>query len=73
MSDKSTPEHELIPPHKLMSTKDAEAMLATFRVSKHQIPKIFSKDPAISGLGAKVGQIVEVERLDGSKSYRLIV
>ena len=53
--------------------KDAEEVLATFRVSRHQIPRIFAKDPALAGLGAKVGQIVEVTRLDGSKCYRLIV
>ena len=56
-----------------MSTKDAEAILATFRVSKYQIPKIFAKDPAIADLGAKAGQVIEVERLDGSKNYRLVV
>ncbi len=73
MPDKTTPDHDLIPPHKLMSTKDAEAILATFRVSKYQIPKIFAKDPAIADLGAKAGQVIEVERLDGSKNYRLVV
>jgi len=73
LPDKEAPTHELIPQHKLLSTKDAEAVLSTFRVSKHQIPKIFSKDPALAGLGAKPGQIVEVTRLDDSKCYRLVV
>jgi len=56
-----------------MPAKDAEEMLATFRVSKHLIPKIFAKDAALAGMGAKPGQIVEVTRLDGSKCYRLVV
>jgi DNA-directed RNA polymerase subunit H len=73
LPDKDAPVHELIPQHKLLSVKDAEEVLATFRVSRHQIPKIFAKDPALAGLGAKVGQIVEVTRLDDSKCYRLVV
>ena len=39
-----------------MSAKDAEEMLATFRVSKHLIPKIFAKDAALAGMGAKPGK-----------------
>ena len=73
MPDKEAPIHELIPQHKLLSVKDAEEVLSTFRVSKHQIPKIFTSDPALAGLGAKAGQIVEVTRLDDSKCYRLVV
>ena len=73
MPEKDAPSHELIPQHKLMSAKDAEEMLATFRVSKHLIPKFFAKDAALAGMGAKPGQIIEVTRLDGSKCYRLIV
>jgi len=63
----------LIPEHKLLSKEDAEKVLAEFRVSRLQIPKIRAKDAALLGMGAKVGQIVEVKRLDGSVNYRLVV
>jgi len=56
-----------------MTVKDAEEILATFRVSRLQIPRIKAKDPALAGTGAKVGQVVEVTRLDGSKCYRLVI
>jgi len=48
-------------------------VLADFRVSRLQIPKIKAKDAALVGKGAKVGQIVEITRLDGSLHYRLVV
>jgi len=38
-----------------MSKDDAEKMLAEFRVSRLQIPKIKAKDPALLGTGAKGG------------------
>ena len=73
MADKEAPSHELIPEHRLLSKDDAEKVLAEFRVSRLQIPKIRAKDTALLGMGAKAGQIVGVKRLDGSLNYRLVV
>lgn len=73
MPEKEAPVHELMPQHKLLPAKESEEILAEYRVSKHQIPKIRAKDPALAGIGAKAGQLVEVTRLDGSKCYRLVV
>ena len=63
----------MIPEHGLLSKEDAEKVLAGFRVSRLQIPKIRAKDAALIGKGAKAGQVVEVKRLDGSQYYRLVV
>ena len=73
MADKDAPSHEIIPQHKVLSKDDAEKVLAEFRVSRLQIPKIRAKDAALLGTGAKVGQLVEITRLDDSKYYRLVV
>ncbi|MFA6214510.1 MAG: DNA-directed RNA polymerase subunit H [Candidatus Micrarchaeia archaeon] len=73
MADKDAPSHEIIPGHKALSKDDAEKILAEFRVSRLQIPKIRAKDPALLGTGAKAGQVVEISRLDDSKYYRLVV
>ena len=73
MADKDAPSHEIIPEHKVLSKENAEKVLADFRVSRLQIPKIRAKDAALIGKGAKAGQIVEVSRLDGSQYYRLVV
>ncbi len=38
-----------------------------------QIPKIKVKDAALEGMGAKAGQMVKVDREDGSVNYRLVI
>lgn len=73
MTEQNTPSHELIPKHKPLSKDEGEKILAEFRASRLQIPKIKIKDAALVGTGAKVGQIVEITRLDGSLYYRLVV
>jgi len=63
----------LIPPHRILSKEEGEKLLVEFKVLQSRIPKIHLKDAALSGKGAKVGQIVEIKRLDGSLNYRLVV
>lgn len=67
------PSHELVPQHKLLSKDETEKILTQYRASRLQLPKIRVKDAALSGSGAKAGQIVEIIRLDGSTYYRLVV
>jgi len=57
----------------LLSKENSEKVLAEYRVSRLQIPKIKAKDPSLAGKGAKAGQVVEIKRLDGSQNYRLVV
>ena len=73
MADKDAPSHEIIPEHKVLSKDDTEKVLADFKVSRLQIPKIRVKDAALAGKGAKAGQIVGITRLDGSQYYRLVI
>ncbi|MCX8197183.1 MAG: DNA-directed RNA polymerase subunit H [Candidatus Micrarchaeota archaeon] len=73
MSQTKAPLHELVPLHELLSKEESEKVLATYRVSRYQIPKIKAKDPALAGLGAKPGDIVKITRNDGSFHYRLVV
>jgi DNA-directed RNA polymerase subunit H len=73
LADKEAPSHELIPEHVLLSKENSEKILAEYKVSRLQIPKIKAKDPALLGKGAKVGQIVEIKRLDGSQHFRLVI
>ncbi|MCX8194598.1 MAG: DNA-directed RNA polymerase subunit H [Candidatus Micrarchaeota archaeon] len=73
MPERQPPSHELIPQHRLLKKEEAEKVLAEFKVSALQIPKIKAKDAALIGTGAKAGQIVEITRSDGSRNYRLVV
>ncbi|MEM4554927.1 MAG: DNA-directed RNA polymerase subunit RpoH/Rpb5 C-terminal domain-containing protein [Candidatus Anstonellaceae archaeon] len=73
LSKAKAPAHQLVPLHELFSKEESEKMLATYRVSRHQIPKIKAKDPALAGLGAKPGDIIKITRKDGSFNFRLVV
>jgi len=56
-----------------LKKEEADKVLAEYKVSAQQIPKIKVKDAALIGSGAKPGNIVEITRQDGSKNYRLVV
>ena len=58
--------------HRVLGKEEAEKILAQYKVSRLQIPKIRTKDAALIGKGAKPGQIIEVRRLDGSAHYRMV-
>ena len=73
MPERESPSHELIPQHKLLPKDECEKLLAEFKVTRLQIPKIKVKDAGLAGMGVKAGQIIEVSRQDGSKNYRLVI
>jgi len=73
LSESKAPEHELVPEHSLLSKDEGEKLLAEYKVSRLNIPKIKLKDAALAGKGAKAGGIVKITRKDGSVNYRLIV
>jgi len=67
--------HILQSKHIKLSEKEVETLLEKFNVSKAQIPKIFSNDPAIPE-NCKVGDIIKIERKEGEKTniyYRVVV
>ncbi|MGC9037384.1 MAG: DNA-directed RNA polymerase subunit RpoH/Rpb5 C-terminal domain-containing protein [Candidatus Micrarchaeia archaeon] len=66
-------EHYLVPPHRILSEKEAERVLAELKIPASKLPKIFVTDPQAKKLGAKVGQIIEIDRGEDGKYYRLVV
>ena len=67
--------HILQPEHSKLSEKDAEKLLLDFNVSKSQIPKILSNDPALPE-GCAVGDIISISRKEKDKTnqyYRVVV
>lgn len=63
--------HILQPKHIKLSEKEAEALLKNLNVSKAQLPKILSTDPALAE-GCNVGDIIKIERKTGVY-YRVVV
>ena len=67
--------HILQPKHIKLKEEEAEKLLEKFNISKSQLPKILSSDPALSE-DCEVGDIIEIERKDKDKInlyYRVVV
>jgi DNA-directed RNA polymerase subunit H len=69
--------HKLVPKHTILTEEEAKEVLKSFDIDANSLPKILSKDPAVKQLGAKVGDIVKIERESEtagvSVAYRKVV
>ena len=54
---------------KILTEKEKENLLEKFSIEKLQMPRIFSTDAAAGALGAKVGDVIQIERNDGTGKY----
>lgn len=67
--------HILQPKHSKLNKKDAEELLSKLNISKAQLPKILSTDPALPE-GCIVGDVIKIERKEGDKVhiyFRIVV
>ena len=67
--------HVLQPKHIKLSEKDAEELLTKLNISKSQLPKILSNDPALPE-DCIVGDVLKIERKEGDELsiyYRVVV
>ena len=67
--------HILQPKHLKLKEKEAQEVLEEFNVSKAQLPKILSNDPALPE-GCEIGDIVKIERKEEEKVhtyYRVVI
>ncbi|MEX0933060.1 MAG: DNA-directed RNA polymerase subunit RpoH/Rpb5 C-terminal domain-containing protein [Candidatus Pacearchaeota archaeon] len=68
--------HTLQPKHTKLNEKDAQELLEKLNISRSQIPKIFSNDPALPEK-CGVGDVIKIERkiADGNTGlyYRVVV
>ncbi len=69
--------HILQPKHTKLKEKEAEDILEKLNISKAQLPKILSSDPALPE-GCSVGDIIKIERKDPESEkinlyYRVVV
>jgi DNA-directed RNA polymerase subunit H len=70
-------DHELVPEHVLLTPEEAEEVLKEYKAEAPQLPKISVNDPAAKEIGAKVGDIIKVNRKSytakQSVFYRLVI
>ncbi len=69
--------HELVPKHVLLKPGEAKEVLERYHIKPFQLPYIKSSDPAVRGIGAKLGDVVRVIRKSAtageSDFYRYVV
>ncbi|VVC03563.1 DNA-directed RNA polymerase subunit H [Candidatus Bilamarchaeum dharawalense] len=66
----------LVPEMKVLSDAEKTKVLSKYRINEHQLPKMYSKDPAAVALKATAGNLIKVERNDGTgkyTTYRIVV
>jgi DNA-directed RNA polymerase subunit H (RpoH/RPB5) len=63
--------HILQPKHTKLSAKESDELLKKLNISKAQLPKILSDDPALPE-GCNVGDIIKIDRSSGVY-YRVAV
>lgn len=68
--------HTLQPKHSKLNEKESAEILEKLNISKSQLPKIFSSDPALPE-GSDVGDVIMIERKDAEGKlntyYRVVV
>ena len=67
--------HILQPKHYKLSEKDAQQILEKLNISKSQLPKILSSDPALPE-DCEVGNVIKIERKSDDQIvlyYRVVV
>lgn len=63
-------ESELVPVHRIMSASDIEELLKARGIVVNNLPKILFGDPQVKKLGAKPGDVLEIDRDDGGMKYK---
>jgi len=60
-----------------MTEEEAAQLLGQYHITVDQLPKIFSEDPAVKTIGAKVGDVIRIIResqtAGRAESYRLVI
>ncbi len=61
---------------KVLGEAEKTKVLKRYGITEDQLPKMFSTDPAAVALKAKAGDVIRIERNDGTvkySGYRVIV
>lgn len=69
--------HKLVPKHRIMSEDEKDDILERYGITINQLPRIRLRDPAVMELGAREGDLIEIEResrtAGKTKYYRIVV
>lgn len=68
--------HSLVPKQIILKEEEIEQIMKKFNIAKEQLPKILTNDAVVKALGAKIGDVIKIERPSftaGSTVYYRIV
>ncbi|MDD5171927.1 MAG: DNA-directed RNA polymerase subunit RpoH/Rpb5 C-terminal domain-containing protein [Candidatus ainarchaeum sp.] len=68
--------HMLVPEMKVIGDAEKTKLLSKFGINETQLPRISSRDPAAVALKAVPGNIIRIDRNDGTgkyTTYRVVV
>lgn len=69
--------HELVPKHRILPEEEAQEVLEKYNIDPLQLPKLYVTDKVAIRIGAKAGDIVEIERrsptAEVSYAYRIVI
>jgi DNA-directed RNA polymerase subunit H (RpoH/RPB5) len=61
--------HKMVPEMKILTDSEKSKVLSKYGVNEKQLPRMSSSDPAAMALKAMPGDIVKIERDDGTGKY----
>ncbi len=61
--------HKLVSDMKVLSEAEKKKVLEKYGINENQLPRILSTDPAVVALKAEPGNIIKIERDDGTGKY----
>lgn len=68
--------HQNVPLHEVLSSEEAKEVLARYKVTPEQLPKIRAVDPAVQVVKAQPGDIIRITRRSPTAgvavAYRLV-
>jgi DNA-directed RNA polymerases I, II, and III subunit RPABC1 len=68
--------HDFVPEMKVLGEAEKTKLLHKYGINESQLPKIFSSDPSAVAIKVKVGDVLKIERDDGTGkyfSYRVVI
>ena len=65
-------DHEIVPPHRRATDDDLRAAGLLARAARAHLPALRASDPIVQYLGLRVGDVVRIDRHDGSVYLRLV-
>ena len=69
--------HALVPKHEKLSDKEKEEVLASYKATIDDFPRILKRDAALTGITVKYGDMIKITRKSATAGktsfYRVVV